>query len=334
MDRPKVLITVPEPLRGTIVTEEALAKLRGFAQATMNDDGRNWTGSEIADRLPGVQAMITGWGIVRLTSEVLARADPLRIVAHAAGSVRGLVTDALFDRGILVTHAASRIADAVAEFSLLMAMMGLRRPHDLNTGMKEGVAWPDRSAMPRHEIAGKRVGLLGMGYVGRRVAALFGAVGAEVWAYDPYLSPEEAAELGVRKADLHQLLRECKVVSVHLPVTGETHHMLGSDELALIQDGAVFVNTARAWVIDQGAMVKELAKGRFWAALDVFDREPLPTDSPLREMDNVFLTPHSAGYTLESHSGLMPLMIDELERFFKGEPLRHQVSREMLTTMA
>jgi len=334
MDRPRVLIAVPEPLRGTIVTEGALARLRGFAQVTMNQDGRNWTGAEIADRLPDTEAMITGWGIVRLTSEVLARADRLRIIAHAAGSVKGFVTDAVFDRGIMVTHAASCIADAVAEFSLLMAMLGLRRPHDLNGEMKAGVAWPDRSTMPRCEIAGKRVGLLGMGYVGRRAAALFAAVGAEVWAYDPYLSPEGAAELGVRKADLHQLLRECKVVSVHLPVTEETHHMLGAEELSLIQEGAVFVNTARSWVVDQEAMVKELAKGRFWAALDVFDREPLPAASPLREMGNVFLTPHSAGYTVESHSGLMPLMIDELERFFKGEPLKHEVGRDMLATMA
>jgi len=334
MNRPSVLIAVPEPLRTSILTDDALAKLRGFAQVTLNEDGRNWTGEEIADRLPSMEAMITGWGIVKLTSGVLAKADRLRIIAHAAGSVKGFVTEAVFDRGIVVTHAAARIADAVAEFSLLMAMLGLRCPHDLNRQMKAGVAWPDRQTTPRHEIAGRRVGLLGMGYVGRRAAALFQAVGAEVWAYDPYLSSESAAKLSVRKADLHELLRECEVVSVHLPITEETHHMLGPAELALIQDGAVLVNTARAWVVDQDAMIEELAKGRFWAALDVFDAEPLPVEHPLRGMDNVFLTPHSAGYTLESHGGLMLLMIDELERFFKGEPLKHQVTQEMLTIMA
>jgi len=334
MGKPSVLVTVPEPLRNGIMSAEALTKLRAFAKVTFNQDGRNWTGAEIADRLPGVEAMITGWGIAKLTSEVLAGADKLRIIGHAAGSVKGFVGEAVFAKGILVTHAARRIADSVAEFSLLLAMLGLRRPHDLDRQMKAGVVWPQKQTTPRHEIAGQRVGLLGMGYVGQRAAELFKAVGAEVWAYDPYLSPESAAKLGVRKAGLHELLRECKIVSDHLPITDETHHMLGADELALIQDGAVFVNTARAWTVDQGALTKELAKGRFWAALDVFDPEPLPVEHPLRQMDNVFLTPHSASHTIEAHSSLMLFVIDEIERFFAGQPLRYQVTQEMLATMA
>jgi len=112
--------------------------------------------------------------------------------------------------------------------------MGLRRPHEFDRQMKAGEAWPKSRGLPLYEIAGKQVGLLGMGYVGRRSAALFRAVGADVWVYDPYLSPEHAAELGVRKVDLDTLLSQCQVISVHLPVTEETHHMLGARELALI----------------------------------------------------------------------------------------------------
>jgi phosphoglycerate dehydrogenase-like enzyme len=184
------------------------------------------------------------------------------------------------------------------------------------------------------EIAGARVGLLGMGYVGRRSAQRFQAIGAEVWAYDPYLSPEKAQSLGVRKAELDELLSQCLVISVHLPVTQETHHLLGARELALIQDGAVFINTARAWVVDQQAMIAELATGRFWAALDVFDPEPLPVDHPLRRMDNVLLTPHIAGLTQNSYHDLMTTMVAEAERLAKGEPLQYQVTRDMLATMA
>lgn len=331
---PRVLIAVPQPLRGRILTDQALRKLQGLARVTLNEDGRNWTGPEIASRLPGNDALITGWGIARLTPEVLARADSLRIIAHSAGSVKGFITEAVFDRDIVVTHAASRIADSVAEFSLLMALLGLRRPHELDRQMKAGAPWRDRHRIPSYEIAGTRVGLLGLGYVGRKAARLFHAVGAEVWAYDPYFSAERAAELGVRKAELHDVLSQCKVISVHLPMTGETHHMLGLTELALIQDGAVLVNTARAWVVDQDALTQELATGRFWAALDVFDPEPLPPEHPLRQMDNVFLTPHVAGYTLDAYSSLIGLMVDEIERFFAGKPLKYPVTREMLATMA
>jgi phosphoglycerate dehydrogenase-like enzyme len=159
-------------------------------------------------------------------------------------------------------------------------------------------------------------------------------VGAEVWAFDPYLSAAEAKKLGVHKAELDEVLRACPIVSDHLPVTDETHHLLGAKELALIQDGAVFINTARAWTVDQDALVKELASGRFWAALDVFDPEPLPVDHPLRSMDNVLLTPHMAGITRDCLQDLMATMIDEVERFFKGEPLKYRVTQDMLARMA
>jgi len=329
-----VLITVPQPLRDTILTIEAYDRLCTFARVTMNEDGRNWAGPEIAARLQGVDAMITGWGIVPLTEEVLAGADRLRLVAHAAGSIKGFATAAVFDRGIAVSHAAARIAESVAEFTLAVVMAGLRRPQDFDRRMRAGEAWPKVTDTLTYEVAGKRVGLLGMGYVGRCSARLFRAVGAEVWAFDPYLTPERAVELGVHKADLDDVLRSCPIISVHLPVTDETRHLLGARELALIADGAVFVNTARAWVVDQDAMVRELATGRFWAALDVFDPEPLPADHPLRAIPNVLLTPHVAGRTVDSHQGLMAAMIDEVERLAKGQPLRYPITRDMLATMA
>jgi len=329
-----VLVTVPRPLRDIILTKDAEARLRSFANVTMNEDGRDWTPAELAARLPGVDAIITGWGITRLTAEVLAGAGKLRLIAHSAGSVKGFVTDAVFDKGITITHAASRIADSVAEYTLLAAMMGLRRLHDYDRRMKAGEQWPPGRGQPLFEIAGRQVGVLGMGYVGRRAARLFQAVGAEVWAYDPYLSADEAQALGVHKADLQTVLKTCTVISDHLPVTDETHHLLGAKELALIPTGGVFINSARAWTVDEAALVKQLQTGRFWAALDVFDKEPLPLDSPLRKLNNVLLTSHIAGITRDSLSGLIATVVDETERFFKGEPLKYRITRDMLAHMA
>ncbi|MHB1296233.1 MAG: hydroxyacid dehydrogenase [Anaerolineae bacterium] len=334
MDAVRVLVSVPQPLRDQILTAEASARLADMAQVITNEDGRNWTSEELAQRLPGIDALITGWGIVRLTPEVLAAADRLRIVAHSAGSVKGLVSDALYDRGIVVTSAASRIADSVAEFSLMAALVGLRRPDLFDRQMKAGAPWPAKEGPATYEIAGRCVGLLGMGHVGRKTARLFQAVGAKVCAYDPFLTEEGAQALGVQKTDLDTLLAACPIISVHLPVTEETHHLLDRRALGLIQNGAVFINTARAWVVDQDALVEELATGRLWAALDVFDPEPLPVDHPLRRMPNVLLTPHVAGMTRDSYAGLMALAIEEVGRFLRGEPLHCQVTREMLPTTA
>jgi phosphoglycerate dehydrogenase-like enzyme len=331
-----VLITVPEHLRRNILSAEALVNLHRFANVTMNPLEQDWTGEELAAQLPGMHAVIAGWGLAKLTEEVLAQADRLQIVAYAGGSVKYFVTDTLFERGIMLSHAAHRLAGPVAEFSVMLAMMGLRRPQDFDRRMKAGEAWPvsrDR-CVEFHDIAGSKVGLLGMGYVGRRAAELFRGMGADVWVYDPYLSPGHAEQLGICKVELDKLLAECKVISIHLPTTDETHHILGKNELALIQDGAVFVNTARAWVVDQAALVVELAKGRFWAALDVFDPEPLPLDHPLRCMDNVLLTPHVAALSFEAYNNLMADMVDEVERCFNRQPLRHQVTQAMLATMA
>ncbi|MFP3895500.1 MAG: hydroxyacid dehydrogenase [Anaerolineales bacterium] len=329
-----VLVTVPRPLRDYILSEEAESKLRGMAKVTMNEEGRDWTEEELAERLAGVDAILASWGLARMTSQVLDGADSLGIVAYAAGSVRGFVTPALYERGVVVCHAAHRIADSVAEFSLLLAMIGLRRPHEFDRQLKAGAEWPKSRDLALYEIAGKKVGLLGMGYVGRRAARLFQGVGARVWAYDPYLPANQAETLGVHSAELDKLLSTCQIVSAHLPSTEETHHMLGAREFAQMQDGAIFINTARSWILDQEALVRELGKGRIWAALDVYDEEPLPVDHPLRDMDNVFLTPHVAGLTRDSHGSLMGEMVDEIARYLAGEPLKHRVTQDMLEIMA
>jgi phosphoglycerate dehydrogenase-like enzyme len=334
-DKPRVLIAIPQPLRDLILTPDTLADLRSFADVTLNEDGRNWSEQELAAQLPGIDALLASWGIARLASDTLAGADRLRLVAYAAGSVKPFVTDAVYDRGIRVTHAAPRIAESVADITLLLAMVGLRRPQDFDRRLKAGEPWPNGREVDTYEIRGKTVGLLGLGYVGRRTAALFQAVGASVWGYDPYVSERDAAALGIRRVGLDELLGGCKIISVHLPSTEETHHMLGARELGLINDGAVFINTARAWVVDQDALLQALQSGRFWAALDVYDPEPLALDSPLRSLDNVLLTPHIAGMTRDSYHGLTQEMVDEIRRLLvERQPLTYEITRERLAQMA
>jgi phosphoglycerate dehydrogenase-like enzyme len=175
---------------------------------------------------------------------------------------------------------------------------------------------------------------LGAGYTGRALIRLLRALDCEVWAYDPYLDDTRAAELGVEKHDLDDLLSNCPIVSCQLPTTEETHHMIGGRELALLQDGAILTNTARAWVMDQDALLAELQTGRIQAALDVFDPEPLPLDSPFRDLENVILTPHVAGASIQARHLQGQVMVAEIRRFLAGEPLQFEVTGDMLSTMA
>ncbi len=137
-----------------------------------------------------------------------------------------------------------------------------------------------------------------------------------------------------RVTSLDELLSNCRVIALHAPSTPQTYRMIGARELALMKDGALLVNTARASLVDSGAMLTELRNGRISAALDVFDEAPLPADSPLRRLANVILTPHVASHTVNTHFRQGEVTVDEVQRFVTGEPLRYAVTAEMLETMA
>lgn len=333
--KPNVLVLLPPSLYKLLFNERDDAALRAFAHVTFNRLDRNLTSAELAEQVAPYDVLIGGWGSPLLTTEVLDAAERLKLYAYSAGSLKGIVTPEVFDRGIAVTTSATAMAPAVAEMSLIMMMMCLRSPHRMDRLLKAGAPWQEAQAyMMGQELVGQRVGVIGAGFVGRCSIDLLRALRCEVWVHDPYLPEAAAGELGVAKKELSELMADCPVVTVHAPTTPETRHMIGARELALLQDGAVFVNTARSWVVDQEALLRELQTGRFQAALDVFDEEPLPADSPFRRLENVLLTPHVAGGSVQSRHRQGGTVREEMERFFRGEPLRFGVTAEMLAIMA
>jgi phosphoglycerate dehydrogenase-like enzyme len=152
--------------------------------------------------------------------------------------------------------------------------------------------------------------------------------------YDPYLSESESRALGISKASLADIFSTCEIVSLHAPVTPETKEMITASHFQSMQPGTLFINTARAWVVDYAAMMSVLRKGKIRAVLDVFDKEPLPIDDELRGMDNVFLSPHVSGHTTESRQRLVEAIAADMTRFFAGEPLKYAVPWERLSIMA
>lgn len=331
---PSIFVAFHPSLYALLFPDQVDQALRQLGRVVFQEEERNLSSSELATRLPGFDAVLTSWGTPKFTAEVLAAADNLKIIAHSAGSIKGMLPPPVFERGIVITHAAAAIAPAVADLSLTLTMLLLRQVHLHDRFLKAG-DWASAHALGLGtEIAGTRVGVIGAGYTGRCFIKLLHALEAEVWVYDPYLSDERAAELGVTRIDLNKLLAGCPVVSVQAPSTPETHHMIGAEQLKLLQDGACFINTARSWVIDYDALLAELQTGRIWAALDVFDQEPLPADNPFRALDNVILTPHIAGGSIQARRRQGQFMVEELRRFFNGEALHYSVTRDMLETMA
>ena len=160
------------------------------------------------------------------------------------------------------------------------------------------------------------------------------ALDAEPWVYDPYLSDADATALGLTRVSLESLMRNCPIVTLQAPSTTETYRMIGAEQLSWLPDGATLINTARAHLIDEAALLAELQSGRINAALDVFAQEPQPDDSPFRALNNVILTPHVASHTRETHFRQGQIITDEVRRFLGAGELRYEVTLDMLETMA
>lgn len=334
-NRPTVAILLTPEMRAQLIPPDAEARLAEHASVVAPAAGE--LAPEALERLVGnATAAITGWGTPTLDAALLAARPDLRLVAHAAGSVRKLVPlDAIESGRIEVTHAAIHIGEAVAEFVMAIVFTWLRQPLALDAGMRQREPWLQlRSRLLGRLLGDQRVGLAGAGYIGRMLIRQFHAFDAKVSVYDPYMSEAEAARLGVTLVDLDTLLGESDIVSLHVPALPETRHMIGAAQLARIKDGALFINTARGMLIDEQALIAELAKKRFTAMLDVYETEPLPDDSPLREEDGVILAPHAAGHTHETYHRQGASAVDEVLRFLRDEPRRHTVTTRMLATMA
>jgi phosphoglycerate dehydrogenase-like enzyme len=339
--KPKILVLPSATLYKEIMSPRADEKLHALGEVVQvpsgQGTGRNIAPEQILDLLPGVDAVLTSWGAPLFDERLLARADSLKIIGHAAGTIKRLVIPEAFDRGIKVTHAASVIADSVGEWALTATLMSLRKAYEFNAAMHNpGEGQANKNVMGfGHELYYKRVGIVAASMTGRAFIRLLQPFRCDVAVFDPYLSGERAQELGVRRVDsLDELFATCDIVSNHAPTTPQTNGMIGAAQLSRLPDGALFVNTARAAAIDYDALTRELQSGRIRGAIDVFPKEPLALDSPLRALPNVILSPHVAGGTDESRQRLGEAIVDEFARFFAGEPLRHGVTKQMLATMA
>lgn len=340
MTKPRVLVTPPKGLMERISNTKAIELLHSFADVVYNDKDRQLTSQELGDAIADMDGVITSWGSPMITKEVLVKARKLRIIGHAAGSVKPYICDEVFARGIVVVSAASEIAYSVAEYALAQMINCLREIPDYVRLMKKGT---EHQFKHEHydeglckDLMGKRIGLVGSGNVARRLIHLLKPFDVEIMVYDPYLSETEATSLGIRKVSLEEVLSKSDIISLHAAATPETHHMIGKRELEMIQDGAVFINCARGALVDEEALISELRKGRFRAALDTAGEETggIPVDSDLRKLNNVYLTPGIAGPSGERRSWLFYVVVEDIRLFFMGKEPRNRVRGEMLPRLA
>lgn len=279
-----------------------------------------------------LDALLVCHGSPRLSAAVLDRLPNLKFIAEVEGDrfSQRIDVNAAAERGVTVVDTTNGSSYPVAEWALAMAMIGLRNAGALFRRLIGGEvpfnSWQDRvdDAGFNGELTGRRVGLIGCGYIGRRLLELLQPFGCDIYAFDPY-APRVLAEIyDITLTSLEQVM-DCDVVISLVPLTPETKHMIGAAELELLRPGSVFVNVSRGAIVDQPALIRRLERGDIVASLDVFDPEPLDAGSPLRQMTNVFLTPHIAGVTAPCGPRFLTLAADEIARKFAGHRTRHDL---------
>jgi D-3-phosphoglycerate dehydrogenase len=251
-------------------------------------------------------------------ADLLRRAPNLLIVSSNGAGYDPVDVDACTAAGVIVVNQSGGNAQSVAEHALAMLMTLSKRIIQADRVLRRE-ANIDRNALMGAEVRGKTIGIIGLGNVGRRIAALCkGLLSMNVLAYDPYLSATEMAERGGEKVTLDELLRRSDFVSISCPLTKDNRSMIGAREFALMQPHAYFITTARGFIHDEVALEQALRDKRIaGAGLDVWAKEPPPPDHPLLQFDNVLASPHTAGVTKEARENMARIaaeqMLDALE---------------------
>jgi phosphoglycerate dehydrogenase-like enzyme len=232
--------------------------------------------------------------------------------------------DAATEQGVLVIHPDPdrrnpNVANATPELAWGLLIAAVRNLARQERRMREGL-WQDQVGFV---LSGRTLGLLGLGRIGKRMAQYGKAFGMDVIAWSQNLTDEAAAEQGVRRVDKDALFAEADIVSVHVILSDRTRGLVTARELGLMKPGAYLVNTSRGAIVDEAALIAALSAGRIaGAGLDVFDKEPLPTDHPFRRLDNVTLAPHLGYATRDTFAVFYGDMPDAIAAFARGAPVR------------
>ena len=312
----RLKIVVPGDLPPQIQGSPHLERLKPYGDVVLYTD-RPETDAEKIRRAEDADILINSRGLVKWPAEILRQLPKLQLISLCSIGTDMIGLEAAKARDITVCNQPGRTAPVVAEhgFGLMFALA--KRAAFLTASMKAG-GWP---RMDNIYLQGKTLGIIGTGHIGAEMARLGRAVGMNVTAWTYHPSAIRAEELGVQFVSLDELLRTADVVSLHVRLTAESHHLIGERELGLMKPGALLINVARGGVLDTDALIRALESGHLGgAALDVYDQEPLPTNHPLLASEQVILTPHCADMTPEGVELLNEGAVDNIIAFLEGTP--------------
>lgn len=322
----KIFVEMPAgPETDTFMNQENIDLLESLGEVVWNKSNKHLTVEELRDALEDVDVLVCSWRVKTLTEEVLAKANKLKLVAYTAGSVAAVVTDEMYAKGIRIVGGNNAFAESVAEGTMTHILASLRQFSKYDCRNIEG-GWKSASTMTEG-LLGKTVGIVGYGAIARYLLGMLKPFKVKIKLYSKHTTPEQAAAMGVQKADLDEIFSTCDVVTLHCAKNAANYHLINDELLSKMRPNALLVNTSRGDVIDEEALVRHLESGHIRASLDVYEAgEPLPMDHPLRQMGyRVILQPHLGGPTIDYRPAAARLVIDDIKRFQNGEELQNEI---------
>lgn len=330
----KLHVTIPAgTVRDEFLTNVTMALLDENFEVSKNELGRNYTSEEMLDAVKDAEVVITGWGTPSFIGAPDEKIKSLKLIAHTAGSVAALVDESIYQRGVRVVSGNELFAESVAEGTIAYMLSMLRKiPDDIN-GMRDGVLWKHESGIVTRGIIGRDIGIVGFGMITRHLLKMLKPFHPKIKIFSRYPIDEEfLKEYGATSASIEEVFSS-SVVTLHSSLTPSSVGMVGKKLLSLMPKGAVFINTARGAIVNEKELIEVLAEGSIYAVLDVFEKEPLDMNSPLRKMPNVYVLPHMAGPTHDRRCHIGLAVAEDAVRFANGEPLRYELSGEYAKRM-
>ena len=317
MDKMKVIIADQ-------INEKGIENLKEVAEVVLDTA---ITQEELINTIKDFDAIIVR-SRTKVTRDVIEASEKLKIIARAGVGVDNVDVQAATEKGIMVVNAPESTSITVAEHAMGLILSLARKISIADKSVKEG-KW-EKSRFMGIELNGKTMGIIGMGRIGTQVAIRAKAFGMEILVYDPYITEEAGAELGVTVVELDYLLRNSDVMTIHVPLTPETKHLISMDEFEIMRDNAIIVNCARGGIINEDDLYVALKEGKIaGAGLDVFETEP-PEGSKLLELDNLVATPHIGASTKEAQRDAAIIVANEVKKVFMGEAPKNVLNMPIL----
>lgn len=333
MKKPNILVTIPQNnIFNTFFNDELINRLETVGNVKWNKLERNYSKEELKNELQKINIAITGWGTPCFDENVMENAADLKLIAHTGGSVNGYVTKDTYDKGVRVISGNAVFAESVAEGVIAYALAALRKIPHYSAKLSEG-DWPGEFL--NRGLLERSVGIVGYGMIARFTVQKLSVFRCPVKVFSRHINEAELQKYNMQKADLSEIFSTCDIISIHSGMTPENYHLIDETLLRSMKQNALLINTARGAIIDEAALCEVLKqRSDLYAALDVYEVEPLPKDNKLLSLNNVLLMPHQGGPTIDRRLAVTKSVISDVICFLNGKEMSCEISASYSSKMS